>query len=132
MSSLAMDLDEVCFQRAETQDYKIEDLVKPPETFLKHLIDYRVKLLLKNDIVLQPGQEVLVATACIIGDGIGDFCLHIKRSENIPLTLLSEGYISELFSGRVHVKLANYKSEPVQLFGGTEVGFIIVNSFSLN
>ena len=57
-----MDLDEVCFQRVETQDYKIEDLVKPPETFLKHLIDYRVKLLLKNDIVLQPGQEVLVAT----------------------------------------------------------------------
>ena len=127
-----MDTDEVCFQRSETLDYKLEDLVHPPEAISKHLIDYRVKLLLKKDIRLSPGQEMLAETACIITDGIAEFCLHIKKSENIPLTLLSEGYISELFSGRVHVKLTNHKSETVRLCGGTEVGFIIVNSFSLN
>ena len=98
-TSNRMEIDEVCFQRSETQDYKLEDLVFPPDPSSKHLIDYRVKLLLKNDLVLGPGQE---------------------------------GYISELFSGRIHVKLANYKSETVKLYGGTEVGFLIVNNFSMN
>ena len=127
-----MEFDEVCFQRSETQDYKLEDLVLPPDPSSKHLIDYRVKLLLKNDIILGPGQEALAQTACMIEDGISDFCIHVKKSENIPFSLLSEGYISELFSGRVHVKLANYKSETLKLYGGTEVGFIIVNNFSMN
>ena len=132
LSCLHLTMDEVCFQRAGIQDYKLEDLINPPEPILKHLIDYRVKLLLKEDLVLHPGQEELVATACMIGDGIADFCLHIKRSENIPLTLLSEGYISELFSGRILVKLANYRGETIRLFAGTEVGFVIVNTFSMN
>ena len=82
--------------------------------------------------MLHPGHEIVARTACIIGNGIPDFCLHIKRSENIPLTLLSEGYISELFTGRVLVKLVIHKSETIKLCGGTEVGFIIINSFSLN
>ena len=127
-----MDIDEVCFQRSETRDYKLEELVHPPEAISKHLIDYRVKLLLKEDMVLHPGHEIVARTACIIGNGIPDFCSYIKRSEIIPLTLLSEGYISELFSGRVLVKLANYKCETINLCGGTEVAFIIINSFSLN
>ena len=131
-AAIAMDIDKVCFQRSETRDYKLEELVHPPEAISKHLIDYRVKLLLKEDIVLHPGHEIMARTACIIGNGIPEFCLHIKKSENIPLTLLSEGYISELFSGRVLVKLANYKCETINLCGGTEVGFIIINSFSLN
>ena len=44
-----------------------------------------------------------------------DCCLHILKNEKIPLTLTSEGYISELFNGRVVVKLANYKSETIKL-----------------
>ena len=120
-----MDTDEVCFQRSETLDYKIEDLVNPPDPSSKHLIDYRVKLLLKEDIRLSPGYEILTETACIITEGVADFCLHIVKNGNIPLTLLSEGYISEFFNGRVMVKLANYISEIVRLCGGTEVGFII-------
>ena len=124
--------DQVCFGRIQTQDYELEELVRTPEAASKHLIDYRVKLLLKEDIVLQPGHEILVKTACTIGNGITDFCLHIKKSENIPLTLLSEGYISELFTGRVVLKLVNYTGEKIRLCGGSEVGFIIINSFSLN
>ena len=127
-----MDTDEVCFQRCETLDYKLEDLVHSLHPTSKHLIDYRVKLLLKEDITLTPGYEILTETACIITEGVADFCLHIVKNENIPLTLLSEGYISDFFSGRVMIKLANYKSETVRLCGGTEVGFMIVYSFSLN
>ena len=61
-----------------------------------------------------------------------DYCLHILKNEKNPLTLTSEGYISELFNGRVVVKLANYKSKMIKLSYGTEVAFIIVNTFSLN
>ena len=127
-----MDIDEVCFERSETEDYNLEDLVTPPDPISKHLIEYRVKVLLKRDILICPGEEVLVESACIIRKGIVDYCLHIMKNEKIPLTLLSEGYISELFSGRIVVKLANYKSERIKLPGGTEVAYIILNTFSLN
>ena len=124
--------DQVCFGRIQTQDYELEELVHTPEAASKHLIDYRVKLLLKEDIVLQPGHEILVKTACTIGNGIANFCLHIKKSENIPITLLSEGYISDLFTGRIVLKLANYTGEKTGLCSGSEMGFLIINSFSLN
>ena len=127
-----MDIDEVCFERSETEDYNLEDLVTPPDPISKHLIEYRVKVLLKRDILICPGEEVLVESACIIQKGIVDYCLHIMKIEKIPLILLSEGYISELFSGRIVVKLANYKSERIKLRGGTEVAYIILNTFSLN
>ena len=104
-----MDIDQVCFERSETEDYNLEDLVTLPDPISKHLIEYRVKVLLKRDILICPGEEVLVESACIIQKGIVDYCLHIMKNEKIPSTLLSEGYISELFSGRIVVKLANYK-----------------------
>ena len=127
-----MDIDEVCFERGETEDYNLEDLVKPPDPISKHLIEYRVKVLLKGDIVISPGEVVLAESACIIRKGVVDYCLHIMKNEKIPLTLISEGYISELFSGRIVVRLANYKSEQIKLSCGTEVAYIILNTFSLN
>ena len=127
-----MDIDEVCFERSETEDYNIEDLIIPPDPITKHLIEYRVKVLLKGDIILYPGEEILAETACIIRKGVEEYCLHIMKNEKIPLTLISEGYISELFSGRIIVKLANYKSEKIKLSSGTEIAYIILNTFSLN
>ena len=127
-----MDIDEVSFERSETEDYNLEDLIIPPDPITKHLIEYCVKVLLKGDITIHPGEEVLVESACIIQKGVTDYCLHILKNEKIPLTLTSEGYISELFNGRVVVKLANYKSKTIKLSCGTEVAYIIVNTFSLN
>ena len=127
-----MDFDEVSFQRSETKDYNLEDLVIQPDSIMKHLIEYRVKLLLKSDIVVNPGEMIQVDTACIIQNGITDYCMHILKNEKIPLTLISEGYITELFNGRVVVKLANYKNEAIKLSCGTEIAYIILNTFSLN
>ena len=107
-------------------------MVIPPNPITKHLIEYRVKVSLKGDITVCPGEEVLAESACIIWKGIVEYCLHILKNEKIQLTLTSEGYISELFSGRVVVKLANYKSETIKLSCGTEVAYVIVNTFSLN
>ena len=127
-----MDIDEVCFEKSETEDYNLEDLVIPPDPITKHLTEYPVKVLLKGDIVICPGEKVLAESACIIQKRGVHYCLHIMKNEKIPLTLISEGYISELFSGRIVVKLANYKSERIKLSCGTEVAYIIVNTFSLN
>ena len=127
-----MDFDEVCFQRTEIEDYNIEDLVISPDSINKHLIEYRVKVLLKEDIKVHPGEEILVNTACIIQNGITEYCMHILKNEKIPLSLISEGYISELFNGRVVVKLANYKNEIIKITCGTEIAYIILNTFSLN
>ena len=127
-----MDSDEVCFQRSRIEDYNIEDLVISPDSIMKHLIEYRVKVLLKDDIKVHPGEEILVNTACIIQNGITEYCMHILKNEKIPLTLISEGYISELFNGRVVVKLANYKNEIIKITCGTEIAYIILNTFSLN
>ena len=127
-----MDSDEVCFQRSQIEDYNIEDLVISPDSINKHLIEYRVKVLLKDDIKVHPGEEILVNTACIIQNGITEYCMHILKNEKIPLTLTSEGYISELFNGRVVVKFANYKNEIIKITCGTEIAYIILNTFSLN
>ena len=61
-----MDVDQVCFGKIQTQDYELEELVRTPEAASKQLIDYQVKLLLKEEIVLQPGHEILVKTACTL------------------------------------------------------------------
>ena len=88
-----MDIDEVCFERSETEDYNLEDLVIPPDPITKHLIEYCVKVLLKGDITICPGEEVLVESACIIQKGIMDYYLHTLKNVKTTLTLTSEGYI---------------------------------------
>ena len=90
-----------------------------------------MKVLLKEDIVC-PGEEVLAESECIIQKVIAEYCLHIMKNEKIPLTLISEGNISEPFSGRVVLKLANYKSERIKISCGTEVAYIMLNTFSLS
>ena len=42
------------FTQIEPEDYILEELVLPPHPTSKHMIDYCVKLLLKNDITLNP------------------------------------------------------------------------------
>ena len=70
-------------------------------------------------------------TACIIACDELDFSLHILQHEQCPLTLLTEGYISEQFSGRVWVKLANNSPKIIKLHAGLEVGYILLNTIAL-
>ena len=84
-----MDIDEVSFERSETEDYNLEDLVIPPDPITKHLIEYCVKVLLKGDITICPGEEVLVESACIIQKGIMDYCLHVLKNEKNPMKDIS-------------------------------------------
>ena len=70
-----------------TADFEINSTFpRQPENVLKHLIDYRIKLLLKDDVFLEPGDSQWLATTCKISRKPGDLCIHLKPSETLPVT----------------------------------------------
>ena len=121
---------EYAFKKESMSDYELSELLLSP--VLSHLIEYHVELLLKEDLILFPGNQEIVETACAIEKGIPNICLHIKKNENIPLTLLSDGYISDLFIRRVVVKFANFTGEERKISCGVEVAYIIATVTSFN
>ena len=123
-----MSHDEVCFQREAVEDYVLQDLFKVTKS---HLLDLRVKLLLKEDLIISPYENMFTKTACIIACNELDFSLNILQHEQCPLILLTEGYISEQFSGRLWVKLANHSPKIIKLYAGSEVGYILLNTIAL-
>ena len=127
-AKLKMSFDEPCFQHETIEDYTIQDLFKVNKA---HLIDIRVKLLLKEPQTLYPGEDVFVKTACIVSGSDTDFSMYILPNNSLPLTLLSEGHISEYFTGRIWIKLANFKSSVVKLQPCTLIGYVTLSTFAL-
>ena len=129
-------MDMVEFQRVEEEedDYNLQDLFPEPVPYhLHHLIEYRIKLLLKNDAVFIPGESQVVYTTCIMkGKSHQKLSMHLIPFENLPLSFESGGYISRKYSGRVVTKLTNYTANSVKLNSGTPVGYIVMQPFSLN
>ena len=72
------------FQRLEKyEDGEPDYMVCPsfprePEHDLRHLIDYRIKLLLKEDLLLEPSDSQLVATSCKISCKSPNLSMHLK------------------------------------------------------
>ena len=100
---------------------------------LQHLIEYRVKLLLKNDAMFIPGETQVVNTSCVLGGKIRKaMSMHLIPYENLSLSFESGGSISQKYSGRVVTKLTNYSVNSVKLKSGTPVGYIVMQPFSLN
>ena len=116
------------------EDYNLQDFFPEPVPFhLHHLIEYRVKLLLKNDALFIPGETQVVNTSCILrGKVRGSMSMHLIPYENLPLSFESGGYISRKYSGQVVIKLTNYSSSSVKLNSGTPIGYIVMQPFSLN
>ena len=113
------------------EDYNLQDFFPEPVPFhLHHLIEYRVKLLLKNDALFIPGETQVVNTSCILrGKVRGSMSMHLIPYENLPLSFESGGYISRK---QVVTKLTNYSSSSVKLNSGTPIGYIVMQPFSLN
>ena len=123
-----MSRDEVCFQSETIEDYTLEDFFKVNKA---HWIDIRVKLLLKEELILSPGEDIFAKTACVVSGYDMDFSMYILPNNNVPLTLLSEGHISEYFSGRIWVKLANFKPSVMKLQPGALIGYVTLSTFAL-
>ena len=116
------------------EDHNLQDFFPEQVPYhLHHLIEYRVKLLLKNDALFTPGETQMVNTSCVLGGKIRRaMSMYLIPYENLPLCFESGGYISRKYSGRVVTKLTNYSGNSVKLNSGTPVGYIVMQPFSLN
>ena len=114
-------------------DYMISSsFPKEPEHDLRHLIDYRIKLLLKDEVLLGPSDSQLVATCCKISCKPPNLSMHLKGYENLPVTFESDGFISPKYNGIVYVKLSNFSNNQVKLPSGAIVDYLILQPFSLS
>merc|ERR1711954_345943 len=93
------------------EDHNLQDYFPEQVPYhLQHLIEYRVKLLLKNDALFLPGETQVVNTSCVLGGKIRRaMSMHLIPYENLPLSFESGGNISSKYSGRVVTKLTNHK-----------------------
>ena len=114
------------------EDYVINaSFPKQPKNTLKHLIEYRIKLLLKEEVLMEAGDTQLVSTSCKIERRSSDLCLLLKPPENLPFAFGSEGYIHPGFHGQVSIKLTNYSAETRKILPGTLVGYVILSPHGL-
>ena len=132
------DFDMVEFQRLEGYEEVDSDYIvgpafpRQPDYKLQHLIDYRIKLLLKEDIKLEPSDSQLVATCCKISSKSSNLSMHLKGYEKLQVSFENEGIVSPKYSGVVYVKLTNYSSTEVKLSSGAILGYLILQPFSLS
>ena len=125
----------------------ISELAPPPEEdfdlhefFPKRIpynlapyIEYRVKVILKENTLFGGGEIKVVNTCCMLsgkrkGTKLSMFLIPV---ENIPLDFQSGGYISSKYKGRVIVKLANYSTNSIRLQSGTPIAYIVLTPYSL-
>ena len=129
--------DMVEFQRLENYEeceieYDISAVIpKQPQRKLRHLIDYRIKLLLGTDVTLGPSETQVVTTGCKISKTCPKLSIHLKAGEHLPVVFESEGFICPSYTGLVRVKLTNYSNIDVKLSSGVVLGYIILQPFAL-
>ena len=130
-----INMDMVDFDPIEEveEDYNLEDFfLKRILHPLQPLIEYRIKLVLKNDTRFLAGEKQVINTSCIIRrKSTPKLSMFLSPYENLPLSFESGGYISRNYSGRVVLKLTNYCAQSIKLNSGTPVGYIVMQHFSL-
>ena len=119
------------YEESQT-DYDISSVLpNQPQEKLRHLIDYRIKLLLRNDVTLRSSESQLVNTACKISKICPKLSMHLKAGDHLPVVFESEGFICPSYTGLVSVKLTNYSNIDVKLSSGIVLGYIILQPFAL-
>ena len=104
-------------------DYFLEQFFpKPVPYHLLPLIEHRIKLLCKSDVVINPGEVQVINTACIIkGKSRKKLSMFLLSYESLPLSFESGGYIDQSYTGRLMVKVGNSTHKKIQLCAGTPV-----------
>ena len=131
-----MDMPEFERVEDEDEDYNLEDFFLNPTLYpLQPMIDYRIKLLLKNDTLLLAGETQVVNTSCLmkgkLKTSMSKLSMFLTPYENLPLSFESGGYISRKYRGRIVIKLTNYSTNSTKLHSGTTVGYIVMQPFSM-
>ena len=121
-----MDMVEFDKMNEEEDDYNLFDFfIGKPDYPLQPLIEYRIKLLLKNDTVFLGGETCVLNTCCIIKRKVKGvmpkLSMHLIPYENLSLGFESRGYISQKYTGRIMVKFINYSANSIKLNSGSVV-----------
>ena len=103
------------------------------------LIEHRIKLLCKSDVIINPGEIQVINTSCVIKDKsrknfaktLQKLSMYIIPYESLPLSFESAGYIDQRFTGRLMVKVGNFTNKKIQLSASTPVAYIVMQNFSL-
>ena len=98
---------------------------------LQPLIEHRIQLLLKNNVVIHCGESQEVETACVLNQQLHKLSLTLKPYEHLPVVFEASGTISSKFRGRVKISLTNYSFKNVKICAGSLVGYIVLQPFSL-
>ena len=116
------------------EDYNLHDFFPKTISYnLQPLMEYRIKLLSKEDTVFYGGEIKLVDTCCVMNKKMKGtkLSMFLIPSENMTLVFESGGYVSENYKGRILLKLANYSSKIIQLQSGTPIGYLVLQPYSL-
>ena len=115
------------------EDHNLQDFFPEQVPYhLQHLIEYRVKLLLKNDALFIPGETRVVNTTCVIkGKKRAKLSMFLTPHESLPLSFESGGYVDKKYAGRVMIKLTNYNNKKIHLNAGAFVGYIVIQPYSI-
>ena len=116
-------------------DHDLQDYFpKPVPYHLQSQIEYRVKLILKENTTFYGGEMKVVNTTMKISGKLkgAKLSMFLIPTENLELDFQSGGYISASYKGRVLLKLANYSSKTIQLQPGTPIGYLVMQPYSLS
>ena len=114
------------YNEKDDGDFDITDLPIFAPFNLRGVIEFRVQLRIKQDIILEGGIERVLPTYCSISVQPSYLTMHLKRAENVPILFDSEGVINQNFRGRINVKIVNYNLFSLKLNVNTIVGYLII------
>ena len=119
----------------EEDDYHLQSFFpKGIPKNIEPLIEHRVKLLLKEDTIFQPGEMQYVNTCCIIDGKLkgAKFSMFLIPAENMfGLVTQSSDFVSRDFRGRIHLKLGNYSEKKIILQKGSLCGYLVLSPYTL-
>ena len=102
---------------------------QPTADYLIDVIEYRIKVLALNDIVLIPAESKKIQSNIFISRKAGSLSLLLKPCEDLPLRLQTEGFINPMFRGTVLVDFHNSASNDVYLSAGSLICYLIMSPF---
>ena len=119
-------------QNSEEDQYLEDFFPKAIPYNLQKFINYRIKLLAKNDRMVLPGATQVMNTSCVIkGKSHRKLSMFLTPHEYLPLCFESGGYIEAKYTGRVMIKLTNYSSKRINLNAGATVAYMVIQPFSI-
>ena len=95
------------------------------------LVEYRIKLCVKNDIVIHAGEMINVETSFVIDRRMTKLCIYLSPYEYLPLNFETGGFIHPRFTGRIILGMCNYTSQDIKLPAGSPIAYALCQPYSM-